>query len=197
MTLPIQTHLVNRNGTYYFRRRIPLELLPNYSPKLEISFSLKTKDLREAERLSRVESVRLDSEFERLRNNLSPTALDTISKEDIKKLSDAWKVHILEEDEEIRTLGLSNRDYRKMSESLDIVDVSGKVAFAKGDTYHIEFEMEDFCESHGYKVTKDSESYNQLAYSFLRASVDANNLLRLRHQGEIVDTVNQRAIISG
>lgn len=58
MTLPIQTHLVNRNGTYQFRRRIPLELLQHYSPKLEIIFSLKTKNLKEAERLSRIESVR-------------------------------------------------------------------------------------------------------------------------------------------
>lgn len=188
MTLPIQTHLINRNGTYYFRRRIPLELLPHYSPKLEIIFSLKTKDLKEAERLTRVESVRLDSEFERLRNNLSAIPLDSISREDIKKLSDAWKAHILEEDEEIRTLGLSDRDYRKMGETLGIVEAGGKAAFAKGDTSLIEFEMEDFCESHGYKVTKDSESYIHLAYAFLRASVDANNLMMLRHQGEIVET---------
>ena len=57
--MPIQTHLINRNGTNYFRRRISLQLLQHYSPKLEIIFSLKTKDLKEAERLSRVESVDL------------------------------------------------------------------------------------------------------------------------------------------
>lgn len=101
MTLPIQTHLTSRNGTYYFRRRIPLELLPHYAPKLEITFSLKTKDLKEAERLSRVEAVRLDTEFERFRNNLTATPLDSISRETIKKLTDAWKAQVLEEDEEI------------------------------------------------------------------------------------------------
>ena len=188
MTLPIQTHLINRNGTYYFRRRIPLELLQHYSPKLEIIFSLKTKDLKEAERLSRIESVRLDSEFERLRGNLSATPIDSISREDIKKLTDAWKAHILEEDEEVRILGLSDRDYRKIDESLDIVEAGGKVAFAKGDISLIEFEMVDFCESHGFKLAKDSDAYNQLAYAFLRASVDANNQLILRHQGEIIET---------
>jgi len=40
--MPVQFHLVNRNGIYYFRRRIPLDLLPYYTPKLEIVFSLKT-----------------------------------------------------------------------------------------------------------------------------------------------------------
>ena len=48
--------------------------------------------------------------------------------------------------------------------------------------------MIDFCESHGFNIVKDSAIYNQLAYAFLRASVDANNQLILRHQGEIIDT---------
>ena len=89
MNLPIQTHLITRNGTYYFRRRIPSELLKYYSPKLEVIFSLKTKDLREAERLSRAESARLDIEFDRLKNNLTPLELLSLSKEDIKWTSPA------------------------------------------------------------------------------------------------------------
>ena len=102
MILPIQTHLITRNGTYYFRRRIPTELRTHYSPRLEIIFSLKTKDLREAERLSRAESVRLDIEFDRLKNNLTPILLVSLSKDDIKNLTNAWKAHILEENEEVR-----------------------------------------------------------------------------------------------
>ncbi|WP_020168401.1 MULTISPECIES: phage integrase [Methylotenera] len=188
MTLPIQTHLITRNGTYYFRRRIPLELLAYYSPKLEIIFSLKTKDLREAERLSRAEDVRLDIEFEGYRNNTTIKSIDSISKEDIKNLTDAWKAHILEEDEEARTDGLSERDFRKINESLEIVDIGGKAALARGDTSTIKFEMLDFCESHGYHILEDSIDYNKLAYAFLRASVEANSQLMLRHQGEIVET---------
>jgi integrase len=132
--------------------------------------------------------VRLDNEFERFRNNLTATPIDSISRETIKKLTDAWKAHILEEDEEVRILGLSDRDYRKIGESLGIVEAGGKVAFAKGDTSLIEFEMEDFCESHGFNIVKGSDAYIQLAYGFLRASVDANNQLLLRHQGEIIET---------
>lgn len=188
MTLPIQTHLITRNGTYYFRRRIPLELLPHYSPKLEIVFSLKTKDLREAERLARAESARLDVEFDKFKNNVTPLPLDNISKEDIKNLTDAWKAHILEEDEEVRIQGLSDRDFRKINESLEIVDIGGKTAFARGDTSLIKFEMIDFCESHGFQLVEESEYYNKLAYAFLKASVEANSQLMLRHQGEVIET---------
>ena len=188
MNLPIQTHLITRNGTYYFRRRIPSELLKYYSPKLEVTFSLKTKDLREAERLSRAESARLDIEFDRLKNNLAPLELLSLSKEDIKNLTDAWKAHILEEDEEVRIQGLSDRDFRKIDESLRIVEIGGKDAFAKGDTSLIKFEMIDFCESHGFKIVDDSDDYNRLAYAFLRATVEANDQLILRHQGEVIET---------
>lgn len=76
--------------------------------------------------------------------------------------------------------GLSDRDYRKLSETLDIVETGGKQAFARGDSSLIEFEMLDFCESHGFNITKGSNAFNQLAYAFLRASVDVTNKLKLR-----------------
>ena len=188
MNLPIQTHLITRNGAYYFRRRIPTELRTHYSPRLEIIFSLKTKDLREAERLSRAESVRLDIEFDRLKNNLTPLQLVSLSKDDIKNLTNAWKAHILEEDEEVKIQGLSDRDFRKMDESLRIVEAGGKDAFAKSDASLIKFEMIDFCESHGFKIVDDSDDYNRLAYAFLRATVEANDQLIPRHQGEVIET---------
>lgn len=36
-------HLVQNNGVFYYRRRIPEHLLPFFHPKTEIKFSLKTK----------------------------------------------------------------------------------------------------------------------------------------------------------
>lgn len=68
--MPSQIHVFNRNGTYYFRRRVPKDLLSLY-PSSQIIFSLKTKDRREADRLARLESVRLDQEFQLKRTHLS------------------------------------------------------------------------------------------------------------------------------
>ena len=158
VALPSQIHIFNRNGTYYFRRRIPKDFLSLYLSS-QIIFSLKTKDRREADRLARIESVKLDQEFQHQRSTLPDYSLEEISDEDIEKLCKLFIAYALEEDEEIRMEGLSDRDYRKIKETLDIVDAGERHDFAKGDTKLIEFEMEDFCESHGFKIIKGSPTY--------------------------------------
>ena len=189
MTLPKQTHLQNHKGTYYFRRRIPLELLPFYSPKLEIRYSLKTKDYEIAKTRARKESANVDKDFESFRSNLINTKpQDCISDDDIQRLADSWIAHVLEEDEEFRTEGLSERDYIKIDESLGILEYSEKRNLAKGDISLMEFEMNDFCESHGFYIAKGTAAYQRLSYSFLKASVETHNLVSLRQQGEIVKT---------
>lgn len=61
-------HLTRREGTYYFRRKIPADLLGHYPGKREIVRSLRTKDHDEAARIARRVSVDLDSEWEALRD---------------------------------------------------------------------------------------------------------------------------------
>lgn len=183
-----QIHMINRKGVYYFRRRVPEDLLPHYAPQTEFKFSLKTRDPVEADRLQRIESVKLDEEFARIRKGQTTPELHTISQDVIKSLSDLWIAHILEEDEDWRMDGLFESEYDKLSESLDIVETGGKAALARGNTSLIEFEMEDFCESQGFKIAKGSEAHKQLCYAFLRASVQANQQQTLRHQGEVIDT---------
>ncbi|KAF5059763.1 Phage integrase family protein [anaerobic digester metagenome] len=65
-------HLQRRgsSGNYYFRVRIPSDILEVYAPKKEIVFSLKTKDPKEAKARCRVEAVRIDQEFEEHRRRL-------------------------------------------------------------------------------------------------------------------------------
>ncbi|WP_369793032.1 DUF6538 domain-containing protein [Vogesella sp. EB] len=46
------THVVRRGATYYFRLRVPADLVDHYG-KQEITFSLKTKDQAEANVTSR------------------------------------------------------------------------------------------------------------------------------------------------
>lgn len=180
--------MVKRNGVYYFRRRIPKDLLPHYSPQTEIKFSLKTSDHAEADRLQRIESVKLDAEFDRIRKGQIAPEIHTLSPDVIKSLSGLWLAHILEEDEEWRIEGLSEREYDKLTETFDISESGGKAAFARGDASFIEFEMEDFCESQGFKIAKGSDAHKQLCYAFLKASVQATQQQQLRHQGEVIDT---------
>lgn len=63
------TYLQKRRGVYYIRVGIPKEL-QNILKKSEISYSLKTKDYRDAVRKLRVEILKVDKMFEDGKNNL-------------------------------------------------------------------------------------------------------------------------------
>ena len=182
-----QIHVFNRSGTYYFRRRVPKDLLSLY-PSSQIIFSLKTKDRKEADRLARAESVRLDQEFQQHRAHLVTHSNGQLSDDDISYLCALWIADGLEQDEEARMEGLTDRDYQKWAESLNIADAGTRYELAKGDTESIEWEMEDFCESHGYKVVKGTTAYRKLAYAFLKATVELFKRQISRHRGEIVET---------
>ncbi len=95
---------------------------------------------------------------------------------------------LLEEDEEVRTGGLDDRGFRKLQESLDIVDLGGREALARGDTRLVNFEVEDFIKSHDLDIAIGSPAFQQLCYAFLKASVKANEIALRRQQGEVVDT---------
>ena len=62
------TRLWRRGAAYYFRAKVPVDLLKQYSPRREIKFTLNTNDRADAERRVRLESVKLDEEFAALRN---------------------------------------------------------------------------------------------------------------------------------
>lgn len=52
-----------RSGTYYFRRVVPIDLQPLFGGKKELTYSLRTKDARQAARLGRLEAVKTDELF--------------------------------------------------------------------------------------------------------------------------------------
>ncbi|NWK79822.1 hypothetical protein HWX34_17965 [Aquitalea sp. LB_tupeE] len=59
-------HVVRRGAVYYYRLRVPADLLEHYG-KDEIIFSLKTKDAAEAKLKAADEGLRLQGEFSVLR----------------------------------------------------------------------------------------------------------------------------------
>lgn len=129
--LSLCNHLQRRgsSGNYYFRVRIPSDLLEVYAPKKEIVFSLKTKDPKEAKARCRVEAVRVDQEFEEHRRRLelerrqqeqlaqsqeagkasSPAAsltdLDSIPDYELDRLAVLYLHEVLAHDEQERAAG--------------------------------------------------------------------------------------------
>lgn len=63
----MQSHLIRRGAMYYYRRRIPADLLKHFNPKKELTKALGTSDRREAERLARALAVKHDDEFQAIR----------------------------------------------------------------------------------------------------------------------------------
>ena len=60
---------MRRGAVYYIRVRVPSDLLDYYAPKKEITYSLKTKDPREAKRKGNLERVKIDQQFAEARRN--------------------------------------------------------------------------------------------------------------------------------
>lgn len=65
-----QTKLAKRGNTYYFRAKVPLDLIAHFGKK-EIKLSLKTTDKREASRLCNLKAVEWDEQLEELRGKRS------------------------------------------------------------------------------------------------------------------------------
>lgn len=181
-----QTHLVKRGSKYYFRARVPADLVTQYG-KNEIYFSLRTSDKAEALQRVRIEQLKLDQEFHQRRSLLSASPAE-LSDIEIERLAALWLSHLLEEDEELRMEGLSPRQFDKQVETVDIVESAYSFELARGILPDEDFEMQDFVESHGIKVQQGSDTYRRLSWAFLKASRKSIELIKARNRGEVVDT---------
>jgi hypothetical protein len=81
-------YVQNRNGTYYFRRVVPLELRPFFGGRREWTYSLKTKEKKEAERKARQDAVALDEEIEHAQRKLKAQAASPAQPEASRPMSD-------------------------------------------------------------------------------------------------------------
>src|SRR5215510_2506683 len=102
------THLWRRGATYYFRAKVPVDLLQHYAPKREIKFSLKTNDRKEAERLVRQAAVKQDEEFAALRRKRANHAVGTpaLTAPLIDAIVREWAAQLLHDDEQDRVAGM-------------------------------------------------------------------------------------------
>jgi integrase len=90
-----------RGKTYYYRRRVPADLLAHFGRK-EIIFSLQTSDKKQASEKARVEDVKCDQQFVQLRAARAPVAAAELTPVEIERLALIYKADILGADEEAR-----------------------------------------------------------------------------------------------
>lgn len=182
-----QTSLVRRGSRYYFRVRVPSELLGHYG-KAEICRSLHTSDKTKALQLARLERLQLDQEFQHARALLPSSPEMDLSDLEVDRLAALWGAEVLSIDEHWRVSGMSADTYESLSNGFDVLDDELRSALALGNFKPIEHVMNVFLKAQGIQVAPESYTYKRLGYAFTKQALLDNKRLRARHGGEIVDT---------
>lgn len=102
------TNLFRRGATYYFRARVPLDIIETYGQSEE-KFSLKTKDRGEAITRVREAAHNVECKFKAHRNDLERSkrpALTTITTEQLTHIHDVYYHYLLDEHDDVRLDGL-------------------------------------------------------------------------------------------
>lgn len=84
--------------------------------------------------------------------------------------------------------GLTEREYQKKGEALDIVGAAHRAALARGRVEIVHDEVDELLEQNGIKLDRASEGYRKLAYAVLKASVTATDIAEKRHRGAVAET---------
>jgi hypothetical protein len=135
------SHLLLRDGTYYFQKRVPdglfrflsearssglaltsSEFVSYFQGKRHVRLSLKTKDKREAARRCHEESFRFDNHASKLEQwiaNSGRATYDDVSPETLKAIAHTWLSRLLQGDEERRLEGLTFDDLEELEVGLD------------------------------------------------------------------------------
>ena len=72
--MPLTSHTTRREGTYYFRMRVPVSLRKTLG-KREIFYSLRTKEPSEAKRLAYIHSYNVSTYFNDLKMGIEPSVV--------------------------------------------------------------------------------------------------------------------------
>jgi integrase len=179
----------SRKGTthWWFRRRIPQDLLDHYHPKKETAFSLETSNYRKACEKARMEFVRLDQEFTEVRAKLAAEIRTEISDVEMDRLALMIEHHMLKADEEIRLSGSDDTTYEWWEQKHQERLTRYKRALARGDVSVVTDMLEDWLINHGISLERESERFKALAYRFLKIAVVTSEKQGRRFQGDVVE----------
>lgn len=176
--------LLVRGSAYYFQARIPPDCRKEFAGKTIYRERLEAATPAEAKSQVHQKQVLFDERVASVRSGgYIP------SEADIERFCATWIQQCLAEDEEQRTEGLSDHDYRVNEESIDIAGSAYKHGLARGDTKLLDWELADFLwGAFGVRLQSGTDAYRRTAYAFLKANAKLIEMLQARQRGDIVDT---------
>lgn len=112
-----QTHLAKVGSTYYFRRKIPVDLRSVFGEN-ESKHSLKTKNFQEAQRLVRQASVEFDRKCQAVRAQISSQLAgrrSVLDESTVQGICELWRCDALAGDEYGRQQALSDEEFAEQA----------------------------------------------------------------------------------
>jgi hypothetical protein len=180
----IQTNLVLRGKTYYFRKRIPVDLQDYYKlPANEINQSLHTKDAKEGARLALQRAAALEDEFAKVRKNQQPKQQTELTESLSKALAASMLSSTLEADDELRLDGIDPSLFTQLTRELKVDLQAARKAYATGDPSAVAMHLEEWLSHHNVVVDKESLLFRKLCREFLTARVKALEAMQQRNEG--------------
>lgn len=185
-----------QSRSIYVRRRIPTALLEAYpSKKTHVVVCLHTSDQGLAKELQRIEEVRIDAEFKRLREELntqkderSITRLKKMSDEQLKSLADYWVHRVLVCDELVRREGMDDDEFDEMGRTMQEQRAELGRMLATGRSDKILPAMHGFFHLCGLQFDLPPEETKRVAAVFLGAVISAMDYRMQRQNGGVVQT---------
>jgi integrase len=184
-----------KGSIYYFRKRIPADLLDAYDGRLECAVSLKTKNLSIAQHRASIELKRLTAEFARKRSELDLGKASLISRyvgsltnEQVRLIGQHWKRVTLSEDDTKRQQELGNEEFDLLGQQLEEKQRAWRRMLAQGRAISILPEVQAYLLDCGLKYVPSEEEAKVSCYTFLKYMVETINLQMQRQSGGTVDT---------
>lgn len=206
--LPTGLHRHPKTGVYYYRQRIPADILSCYSGRREVICSLRTKSRHEAILRLRVKQSAATVEWETHRQRKADqaakhqieavTVLNTLSDEAIAAICSNVEAGALEADEKRR---LSDDPYdpdeiEEYRSGYAAANVDMRVAAATGDLSPLMLPLKQYLWMLKVDVRAPEGDMRRLALAFCRAAIRANERLLRRYDGEDVPTPQPTWVLS-
>lgn len=193
------------SGVYYFRRRIPTEILSCYPGKSERIFSLRTKHFKTAVERHRHAEAKLTVEwnehFRKVRHfNARPQPrpvqkIDVLTPEIIDAICGNFEISSLTSDDILRSEEQYDaEDIKAYKEGYAGANSILKDAVAIGDTHIVRPLLEQFLYLSRLELNVSEPEMRRLALAYARTAIRVNEKLLRRYEGEEVPTPEARDI---
>lgn len=185
--------LTLRGRTFYVRAPVPADIQGTFGRK-EIWKTLGTQDRNHALNRYHPAATEIRQQFEKQRVKLARDAeppLEELAEAQLKLISDAYFVHLLEEDDGLRESAFEGEDFEAHSDDVEALDEINRAERARG--IQSEFMRDEAREVLSWtnvdiRLSETSLSWPKLVMAIAASRIKAAAVKKQRNAGEVIET---------